>query len=372
MADIKQITVAGTTYNIEPYTNYLPLTGGTLENTFTSTPLILKGNGTESTGAFLGFQWGSHTTPTHFIGVDGGAPYFLAGSSEYLLLHNGNLKIDGVKPATTGTVINRYGKCSTAATTPAKSVSITTGVFNLEAGARVTVQFTNKNTANNPTLNVNGKGAKNIFHNGARITTGTNKGMLYGIVDFIYDGTQWHLIGNYVDTNTYGGTGNTTSKIFLMGGTSQSSSNKTTYSNVGCYASGGYLYSNSTKVSVEGHTHSYLPLSGGTITGSLTVNEKLYGPQVGSNPRNQYDSGLYFFNCDPNSTSNYNFGLYQWVDKFQFTTRTASNNTYKTTAFEIDGDTGTTSFSVAPTVNGSRVMTAADFNFTNGILMITT
>jgi hypothetical protein len=62
---------------------------------------------------------------------------------------------------------------------------------------------------------------------------------------------------------------------------------------------------------ITSHTHSYLPSSGGTITGSLTVNEKLYGPQVGSNPRNQYDSGLYFFNCDPNSTSSYNFGLYQ-------------------------------------------------------------
>ena len=30
MADIKQIKVRNTTYNIEPYTNYLPLTGGTL------------------------------------------------------------------------------------------------------------------------------------------------------------------------------------------------------------------------------------------------------------------------------------------------------------------------------------------------------
>lgn len=71
------------------------------------------------------------------------------------------------------------------------------------------------------------------------------------------------------DNNTYGRTANTTSKIFLMGGTSQSASNKTTYSNVNCYASGGYLYSGSTKVSVEGHTHSYLPLSGGTITGTV-------------------------------------------------------------------------------------------------------
>jgi hypothetical protein len=41
-----------------------------------------------------------------------------------------------------------------------------------------------------------------------------------------------------------------------MGGTSQSSSNKTTYSNVGCYASDGYLYSNSTKVAVTGATTS--------------------------------------------------------------------------------------------------------------------
>jgi hypothetical protein len=69
------------------------------------------------------------------------------------------------------------------------------------------------------------------------------------------------------NTNTYGRTANTTSKIFLMGGTSQSASNKTTYSNVNCYASGGYLYSGSTKVSVEGHTHSYVPLSGGSMSG---------------------------------------------------------------------------------------------------------
>jgi hypothetical protein len=73
------------------------------------------------------------------------------------------------------------------------------------------------------------------------------------------------------NTNTYGRTANTTSKIFLMGGTSQSASNKTTYSNVNCYASGGYLYSGSTKVSVEGHTHSYVPLSGGSMSGQLSI-----------------------------------------------------------------------------------------------------
>ena len=107
------------------------------------------------------------------------------------------IKQDGV----TGATVNRFGTCSTAAGTAAKAVNITTGTFNLEAGARISVRFSNENTANSPTLNVNSKGAKNIFHRGAQITNGTNKVLLAGVVDFIYDGTQWHLIGNYIDTN---------------------------------------------------------------------------------------------------------------------------------------------------------------------------
>lgn len=107
------------------------------------------------------------------------------------------IKQDGV----TGATVNRFGTCDTAAGTAAKAVSITTGTFSLEAGARVAVKFANANTASTPTLNVNSKGAKNIFHKGAQITTGGNKALLAGVVDFIYDGTQWHLIGNYIDSN---------------------------------------------------------------------------------------------------------------------------------------------------------------------------
>ena len=58
------------------------------------------------------------------------------------------------------------------------------------------------------------------------------------------------------------------------------------------------------------HTHPYLPLTGGTLTGDLYINTNLYGPAVGNNPRNRYDSGLYFFNCNSSTTSTYNFGLY--------------------------------------------------------------
>jgi hypothetical protein len=98
---------------------------------------------------------------------------------------------DGVK----GASANRFGLCTTGATTAAKTASITTGTFTLTVGAKVTIKFTNKNTANSPTLNVNSQGAKAIFYNGSQITTGATKGLLYGTVDFVYDGTQWQLIG---------------------------------------------------------------------------------------------------------------------------------------------------------------------------------
>ena len=113
------------------------------------------------------------------------------------------IKQDGV----TGATINRFGTCGTGASTAAKTVSITTGTFSLEAGSMVAVKFSNANTAGTPTLNVGSTGAKNIFVNGAQITTGGNKGLLTGTVIFIYDGTQYHIIGNYIDTNTQTVTG---------------------------------------------------------------------------------------------------------------------------------------------------------------------
>lgn len=102
----------------------------------------------------------------------------------------------------TGATINSYVACSTAAATAAKVGNITNGTFALGNGSRVFVKFDNANTADSPTLNINSKGAKNIFSNGAQITTGANKDLLKGICEFVYDGTQWHLVGNYRDTNT--------------------------------------------------------------------------------------------------------------------------------------------------------------------------
>lgn len=90
-----------------------------------------------------------------------------------------------------------YGSCSTAAATAAKAVTVSN--FSLETGARIAVKFTVTNTASSPTLNVNSTGAKAIYYKGAAITAGylaANK-----TYEFIYNGTQWDLIGD-VDTNT--------------------------------------------------------------------------------------------------------------------------------------------------------------------------
>ena len=123
---------------------------------------------------------------------DNGSGVLTATKSTTFLTGHQTIKQDGV----TGATANRFGTCGTAAATAAKTVSVTSGTFALEAGSRVTVKFTYTNTADSPTLNVNSTGAKNIFHRGAQITTGANKGLLIGAVDFVYDGTQWHLIGD--------------------------------------------------------------------------------------------------------------------------------------------------------------------------------
>ena len=88
-----------------------------------------------------------------------------------------------------------YGTCDTAAATAAKVVTMA-GFDTLTGGVTIHVKFTYANGVASPTLNVNSTGAKNIFHRGAQITTGANKGLLIGAVDFVYDGTQWHLIGD--------------------------------------------------------------------------------------------------------------------------------------------------------------------------------
>lgn len=161
-------------------------TKNTAGSTDTSSKIFLIGATSQADNP----QTYSHDTA--YVGADG----LLYSGGDQVLTQHQTIKQDGVSGATA----NRFGVCSTAADTAAKTVSITSGTFNLESGAQVSVKFNNINNADNPTLNVNNTGAKSIFVNSSQITTGSEKLLLKGTVSFVYDGTQWHLIGGGSDS----------------------------------------------------------------------------------------------------------------------------------------------------------------------------
>lgn len=92
-----------------------------------------------------------------------------------------------------------YVTCDTAASTTAKVGTLAS--YALTVGGIVAVKFTYAVPAN-ATLNINSKGAKNMFYRGAKITAGViNAG---DIATFIYDGTQYQLLTiDRVNTETW-------------------------------------------------------------------------------------------------------------------------------------------------------------------------
>ena len=86
-----------------------------------------------------------------------------------------------------------YGTCATEEATSAKVVTLSN--YSLTTGGIVAVKFTYGLCAS-ATMNINSRGAKKIFIDGAAVTNTTAKRVLSGdIAYFIYDGTQYHFLG---------------------------------------------------------------------------------------------------------------------------------------------------------------------------------
>ena len=96
---------------------------------------------------------------------------------------------------------------------PKRNIGKVVGIDNfvLKKGVIVTVMFTNGNSADNPTLNVNGTGNKpiKVVKAGAKVVPVTHTGYWrgstttsvemwqpYTILEFMYDGTDWVIVGN--------------------------------------------------------------------------------------------------------------------------------------------------------------------------------
>lgn len=86
-----------------------------------------------------------------------------------------------------------YGMCTTSGSVAEKTVDGFVG-FSLVKGAEVTVQFTYTNTASNPSLNVNGTGARNIYYHGRAVPA--NYICAYSKIRMVYDGAYWSIVGD--------------------------------------------------------------------------------------------------------------------------------------------------------------------------------
>ena len=98
-----------------------------------------------------------------------------------------------------------WGTCSTAAATAAKVVTVSSAQnFKLVPGAMVTFKAPNTNTAQNPTINVNGTGAKPVWYNSAVVSTGNldKAGQINRPATYVYDGTNWVWVSWSLDDNT--------------------------------------------------------------------------------------------------------------------------------------------------------------------------
>ena len=188
--------------------------------------------------------------------------------------------IDGVNFDGTAN-ISHFGTCSTAAGTAAKTVDLTD--FTLATGSRIAVKFTVTNTATNPTLNVNGTGAKAIMYRGSGIGTGylaANR-----VYEFVYDGTDYELVGDLDTNTTYSGDRGISLVSGKLGHSNTKLTAKTAYGSTGttAAAAGGTFTVTDVKYDEYGHitgsTDRTITLSE-TYTGTVTSVKLIQGTGI--------------------------------------------------------------------------------------------
>lgn len=91
-----------------------------------------------------------------------------------------------------------YGSCTTAGSTAAKVITVFNTDFKLKTGVVIGVDFSNVNTAQNPTFNVNNTGAKGVMFK-KNVITDSNisyAGNTANTMLYMYNGVNWVYVGN--------------------------------------------------------------------------------------------------------------------------------------------------------------------------------
>lgn len=107
--------------------------------------------------------------------------------------------------------VTRYAVCNTAASTAAKTATITSGDFSLITGVRVTVKFVNGISVADPTLSINSSSAKAIKLNDLSLTI-NDQYPNGAVLDLVYDGSVWQIVGNVVNR------GSSTQPVYFSNG----------------------------------------------------------------------------------------------------------------------------------------------------------
>lgn len=146
-----------------------------------------------------------------------------------------------------------FGTCMTAAPTNEKVVTTQQGNFKLEVGATVYVQFNTASTSTATTLNIDGTGAIAVQ------TSATNRLMANqiapkSVVGFVYDGTVYRMLDGAIATTTYYGVTKLSSAVNSISTATAATS--------------------SAVKQAYDLAAAALPLSGGTMTGMLTLDQE--------------------------------------------------------------------------------------------------
>lgn len=179
-----------------------------------------------------------------------------------------------------------YATCSTEGATAAKEVTLTNWVeaANLEAGAIIAVKFNNANTAANPTLNVSGTGAKTIKYNGAPLPS-TQNWLNESVVEFMYDGECWNVLGSIVDNDNDTDTDTHHTAYLYVGGAGAFANSETTNGNT-------YI-----KLFENSELRSQLKISGGghvTVSSDDAGNITISSPVTDNVTSNKVTSGTFY------------------------------------------------------------------------------
>ena len=179
--------------------------------------------------------------------------------------------------------------CSTAAATAAKTISLED--YELKDGNVIYIKFTNDNTATSPTLNINSTGAKAINYRGSAVDSSYIKSKK--IYQMFYTNGVYEIVGDLAEAAKDNTPTATTTTPGLLAPTDKEKIDKITDSSILSDAdrtkidsipTGGLTIDNAISSTSENPVQNkaikaeldkYLPLSGGTVTGSLTVKGKI-------------------------------------------------------------------------------------------------